>query len=87
VNGIANDRLPRAALLCAHRQLPYGTPVLLDASEQSPFAMFGEIPAGTTLPVLFNNLFRAPVFAQPPPSDTFLMVMYGDREPNTRVDS
>ena len=53
----------------------FGGPVVLDVLDQSPFPGFGEVPPGTTMPVLFNNLFRAPIFRQPPPSDTFLLVM------------
>ncbi|CAM0136853.1 hypothetical protein VKS41_007438 [Umbelopsis sp. WA50703] len=39
-----------------------GEPFVLDLSDTSPFFNFGNVEPGQTIPVLYNNLIRAPLF-------------------------
>ncbi|KAI9285023.1 hypothetical protein BC943DRAFT_360547 [Umbelopsis sp. AD052] len=39
-----------------------GEPFILDLSDTSPFFNFGNVDPGQTIPVLYNNLIRAPLF-------------------------
>jgi transcription initiation factor TFIID subunit 1, fungi type len=41
-----------------------GGPVLLESVDVSPFFGFGDVKPGQTMQVLYNNLFRAPLFEQ-----------------------
>ena len=42
--------------------------------DRSPFAIFGTVDAGETVPTLHNEMYRAPVFKHSPRSTDFLLV-------------
>ncbi|PJF20076.1 Transcription initiation factor TFIID subunit 1 domain-containing protein [Paramicrosporidium saccamoebae] len=50
----------------------FGIPRILEPNESSPFWIFGDIRPGETLPVIQNNLFRAPLFEHSAASTDFL---------------
>ncbi|KAJ2467251.1 hypothetical protein GGI03_001663, partial [Coemansia sp. RSA 2337] len=47
---------------------------VLDVADISPFLGFGNVDPGQVVPALYNNMFRAPLFAQQPTSTDFLIV-------------
>jgi len=47
---------------------------VLESIDQSPFAIFGDVRPGETVPTIANNLFRAPIFKHETPSTDFLVV-------------
>ncbi|KAM0335286.1 hypothetical protein ACHAQA_000331 [Verticillium albo-atrum] len=47
---------------------------VLHPEDRSPFAIFGEVKAGQTMPTLHNQMFRAPIFKHQPRSTDFLCV-------------
>ncbi|KAJ2685403.1 hypothetical protein IWW39_004292 [Coemansia spiralis] len=47
---------------------------VLDVADISPFLGFGNVDPGQVVPALYNNMFRAPLFAQPPTTTDFLIV-------------
>jgi hypothetical protein len=51
-----------------------GEPRVLQEKDQSPFAKFGFVDPGQTLPTVHNNLYRAPVFKHDPRQTDFLVV-------------
>lgn len=53
-----------------------GNPVLLELADQSPLAVFAEIAPGDTLQLLYNNLFRAPLWEHQAAETDFLVVRY-----------
>ncbi|KAJ2742241.1 hypothetical protein GGI20_004621 [Coemansia sp. BCRC 34301] len=61
----ADHSFPKVAL---------GELFVLDVADISPFLGFGNVDPGQVVPALYNNMFRAPLFAQPPTSTDFLIV-------------
>ena len=55
-------------------ELEIGNPVILEPLDQSPLAIFADVQPGQTLTLLYNNLFRAPIFQHAPQSTDFLVV-------------
>ncbi|KAB2576289.1 putative transcription initiation factor TFIID 111 kDa subunit [Lasiodiplodia hormozganensis] len=55
-------------------RLDIGEPVVLTPNDQSPFAIFGEVRQGETVPTLHNGMFRAPVFQHETRPTDFLVV-------------
>ncbi|KAL1383660.1 hypothetical protein HDK64DRAFT_289627 [Phyllosticta capitalensis] len=55
-------------------KLDLGEPVVLSPNDQSPFAIFGNVHAGETVPTLHNGMFRAPVFAHQTKPTDFLVI-------------
>ncbi|KAI8460747.1 hypothetical protein BY996DRAFT_4607068 [Phakopsora pachyrhizi] len=53
---------------------PLGEPFVLDVADESPFMKFGSIQPGETVPTLYNNLIRAPLFKHKPYSTDFLII-------------
>ncbi|KAI9260469.1 hypothetical protein BDA99DRAFT_439458 [Phascolomyces articulosus] len=51
-----------------------GEPFVLDIGDTSPFMNFGNVEQGQTIPVLYNNLIRAPLFRHEVKSTDFLFV-------------
>ncbi|KAJ2392071.1 hypothetical protein H4S02_000988, partial [Coemansia sp. RSA 2611] len=49
---------------------------ILDINDTSPFLNFGNVESGNTMPALYNNMFRAPLFAQKPRATDFLVVKH-----------
>lgn len=54
--------------------LDIGQPLLLEPTDESPFKAFGTVPPGETVPALYNNLVRAPLFRHKPNTTDFLVV-------------
>ncbi|KAK4694680.1 hypothetical protein P7C70_g8694, partial [Phenoliferia sp. Uapishka_3] len=61
----ADDHIP---------QLDIGEPFLLDITDESPFKAFGYVDPGQTVPTLYNNLVRAPLFKQNTSDTDFLVI-------------
>ncbi|ORY53385.1 hypothetical protein BCR35DRAFT_310520 [Leucosporidium creatinivorum] len=55
-------------------QLDLGEPFLLEGTDESPFKAFGYVKPGETVPTLYNNLIRAPIWRHKPPETDFLVV-------------
>ncbi|KAG6862165.1 hypothetical protein C0995_004247 [Termitomyces sp. Mi166 len=51
-----------------------GVPFVLEPQDESPFMKFGYVEPGTTIPALYNNLIRAPLFRHKPYATDFLVV-------------
>jgi len=51
-----------------------GEPFVLDVADESPFMKFGSIRPGETVPTLYNNLVRAPLFKHKPNTNEFLVI-------------
>ncbi|KAI7847879.1 hypothetical protein BDC45DRAFT_451157 [Circinella umbellata] len=51
-----------------------GEPFVLDIGDTSPFMNFGNVEEGQTIPVLYNNLIRAPLFRHEVKGTDFLFV-------------
>ncbi|KAI9320110.1 hypothetical protein BX666DRAFT_1919330 [Dichotomocladium elegans] len=51
-----------------------GEPFVLDIGDTSPFMNFGNVEPGQTIPVLYNNLIRAPLFRHDVKTTDFLFV-------------
>ncbi|KAJ2496811.1 hypothetical protein GGH96_005562 [Coemansia sp. RSA 1972] len=49
---------------------------ILDINDTSPFLSFGNIEPGQVVPALYNNMFRAPLFAQKLRQSDFLVVKH-----------
>lgn len=54
-----------------------GFPFVLEPQDESPFMKFGYVYPGQTVPSLYNNLIRAPLFRHKPYPTDFLVVRYG----------
>jgi transcription initiation factor TFIID subunit 1 len=57
-------------------KLPNGGPYILDNVDVSPFFSFGDVHPGQTIQVIYNNLFRAPIFPQDVEPTDFLCIRY-----------
>ncbi|KAL1915122.1 uncharacterized protein VTP21DRAFT_7603 [Calcarisporiella thermophila] len=51
-----------------------GEPFVLDVADVSPFLNFGNVEPGQTIPTLYNNLYRAPLFRHTPHDTDFLVI-------------
>ncbi|KAJ3507182.1 hypothetical protein NLJ89_g6455 [Agrocybe chaxingu] len=51
-----------------------GFPFVLEPQDESPFMKFGYVYPGQTIPALYNNLIRAPLFRHKPKPTDFLVV-------------
>ncbi|KAJ3825622.1 TAF1 transcription initiation factor TFIID subunit TAF1 [Lentinula raphanica] len=51
-----------------------GVPFVLEPQDESPFMKFGYVYPGQTMPALYNNLVRAPLFRHKPKHTDFLVV-------------
>ncbi|ESK98083.1 transcription initiation factor tfiid 111 kda subunit [Moniliophthora roreri MCA 2997] len=51
-----------------------GVPFVLEPQDESPFMKFGYVYPGQTIPALYNNLVRAPLFRHKPKPTDFLVV-------------
>ncbi|KDQ63334.1 hypothetical protein JAAARDRAFT_29354 [Jaapia argillacea MUCL 33604] len=51
-----------------------GVPFVLEPQDESPFMKFGYVYPGQTVPALYNNLIRAPLFRQKPYPTDFLVI-------------
>lgn len=55
-------------------QLELGEPFLLEPNDESPFKAFGSVEPGQTVPTLYNNLVRAPLFQHKAADTDFLII-------------
>ncbi|KAJ6575353.1 TAF1 transcription initiation factor TFIID subunit TAF1 [Mycena capillaripes] len=51
-----------------------GVPFVLEPQDDTPFMKFGAVYPGQTIPALYNNLMRAPLFRHKPYTTDFLVV-------------
>ncbi|KAJ7103300.1 TAF1 transcription initiation factor TFIID subunit TAF1 [Mycena belliarum] len=51
-----------------------GVPFVLEPQDETPFMKFGSVYPGQTMPALYNNLMRAPLFRHKPYPTDFLVV-------------
>lgn len=52
----------------------FGEPFVLDVADESPFMKLGFVDSGQTIPTLYNNLIRAPLFRHQPNNTDFLVI-------------
>ncbi|TFY75997.1 hypothetical protein EWM64_g8012, partial [Hericium alpestre] len=57
-------------------KLDLGVPFVLEPQDESPFMKFGYVYPGQTVPSLYNNLIRAPLFRHKPPPTDFLVIKH-----------
>ena len=55
-------------------QLDLGEPIVIEPQDESPFMKFGYVYPGQTVPALYNNLIRAPLFRHKAYSTDFLVI-------------
>ncbi|KAI0828937.1 atypical/TAF1 protein kinase [Trametes gibbosa] len=60
-----DDYLPKSDL---------GEPIVIEPQDESPFMKFGYVYPGQTVPALYNNLMRAPLFRHKPYPTDFLVI-------------
>jgi hypothetical protein len=51
-----------------------GEPFVLEPNDESPFFKYGSIQQGQTIPAMYNNLVRAPLFKHTPSPTDFLVI-------------
>ncbi|KAJ7193380.1 TAF1 transcription initiation factor TFIID subunit TAF1 [Mycena pura] len=51
-----------------------GVPFVLEPQDETPFMKFGSVYPGQTIPALYNNLMRAPLFRHKPYPTDFLVI-------------
>jgi len=51
-----------------------GEPIVIEPQDESPFMKFGYVYPGQTVPALYNNLMRAPLFRHKPYPTDFLVI-------------
>ncbi|CAO3645117.1 unnamed protein product [Cunninghamella blakesleeana] len=51
-----------------------GEPFILEVEDTSPFMTFGNVESGQTIPVMYNNMVRAPLFKQKVRTTDFLLI-------------
>ena len=51
-----------------------GEPIIIEPQDESPFMKFGYVYPGQTIPALYNNLIRAPLFRHKPYPTDFLVI-------------
>lgn len=49
---------------------------MIEPQDESPFMKFGSVASGQTVPALYNNLIRAPLFRQKAYNTDFLVIRY-----------
>ncbi|TIC66273.1 hypothetical protein E3Q03_02238 [Wallemia mellicola] len=52
----------------------FGEPFVLDVADESPFMKLGFVDSGQTIPTLYNNLIRAPLFRHQANPTDFLVI-------------
>lgn len=57
-------------------QYDLGEPIIIEPQDESPFMKFGYVYPGQTVPSLYNNLIRAPLFRHKPYPTDFLVIKY-----------
>jgi transcription initiation factor TFIID subunit 1 len=69
---------PRQCLVATNivQQYDLGVPFVLEPQDESPFMKFGYVYPGQTIPALYNNLVRSPLFRHKPYNTDFLVVRY-----------
>ncbi|TCD62848.1 hypothetical protein EIP91_006329 [Steccherinum ochraceum] len=60
-----DDHVPKADI---------GEPIIIEPQDDSPFMKFGSVYPGQTMPALYNNLIRAPLFRQKSYPTDFLVI-------------
>ncbi|KAI0066428.1 hypothetical protein BV25DRAFT_1820368 [Artomyces pyxidatus] len=55
-------------------KLDLGVPFVLEPQDESPFMKFGYVYPGQTIPALYSNLIRAPLFRHKPYQTDFLVI-------------
>ena len=55
-------------------QYDLGEPIIIEPQDESPFMKFGYVYPGQTVPSLYNNLIRAPLFRHKPYPTDFLVI-------------
>ncbi|KAF8632973.1 hypothetical protein AX15_001570 [Amanita polypyramis BW_CC] len=60
-------------------KLDLGVPFVLEPQDESPFMKFGYVYPGQTVPAMYNNLVRAPLFRQKPYPTDFLVIKHSYR--------
>lgn len=60
-------------------QFDLGVPFVLEPQDESPFMKFGYVYPGQTMPALYNNLVRAPLFRQKSYHTDFLVVRFANK--------
>ncbi|KZT74933.1 atypical/TAF1 protein kinase [Daedalea quercina L-15889] len=55
-------------------KLDLGEPIVIEPQDESPFMKFGYVYPGQTVPAIYNNLIRAPLFRHKPYSTDFLVI-------------
>jgi hypothetical protein len=73
------------SLNCDYFQFDLGVPFVLEPQDESPFMKFGYVYPGQTMPALYSNLVRAPLFRHKPYPTDFLVVRYSDA--SSSIDS
>lgn len=48
--------------------------MIIEPKDDSPFMKFGNVASGQTIPALYNNLIRAPLFRHKPYQTDFLVI-------------
>ncbi|KAH9835861.1 atypical/TAF1 protein kinase [Rhodofomes roseus] len=51
-----------------------GEPIVIEPQDESPFMKFGYVYPGQTVPAIYNNLMRAPLFRHKPYPTDFLVI-------------
>ncbi|KAJ3519520.1 hypothetical protein NM688_g9291 [Phlebia brevispora] len=51
-----------------------GEPIVIEPQDESPFMKFGYVYPGQTVPAIYNNLIRAPLFRHKPYPTDFLVI-------------
>lgn len=64
------------ASLLIIRQGDLGEPFVLEPQDESPFMKFGYVQPGQTIPALYSNLIRAPLFRHKSYSTDFLVIKF-----------
>ena len=57
-------------------QYDLGEPIVIEPQDESPFMKFGSVYPGQTIPAVYNNLIRAPLFRHKPYATDFLVIKY-----------
>ncbi|KAK2461592.1 hypothetical protein APHAL10511_006055 [Amanita phalloides] len=57
-------------------KLDLGVPFVLEPQDESPFMKFGYVYPGQTIPAMYNNLVRAPLFRHRPYATDFLVIKH-----------
>lgn len=53
-----------------------GEPIIIEPQDESPFMKFGYVYPGQTVPALYSNLIRAPLFRHKSYSSDFLVIKF-----------